>query len=309
MDVGRASLISTLQLPISNFNCKLGTLSLDTRGNHPLGKIFLREEIKDDNWHDDHRGERHHQLHLGAALAHEKLLQANGEDAHVAVARDEQGPFEIVPRPDEIQERGRDDCRFAQRNNNREQVAQMPRAIHARRVEQIARNLHKELADEKNAKDARHKWHGQREVRVVPFQVEHHHDFGDERQIVRHHDRRENQKEDEIASRQIDMGKRIRRQDRGKHGAGDNRERGENAIREIANEQIIKVGAFHARPSEKLDAPAAQFRISAARLDRLRKIVPLQRFITQGKPGPKIVRGRAAVRFDGGHQHVHEWQD
>ncbi len=75
----------------------LDRLAFDTGARNAFGEIFLREKVEDDDGQNDECRKCHHPLRLRAAIGSVELLETDGEHAHVAIARDQKGPFEIVP--------------------------------------------------------------------------------------------------------------------------------------------------------------------------------------------------------------------
>src|SRR4051794_9748487 len=120
---------------------------LDRARQEPLDEVALETQE-----HHERDGQRHErrgrdQLDVRSELAQ---LREDGHRYRLRVARERQRDDQVVPRPQELEDRERRDRRQAERQHQLEEDPELRRAVDARRLEYVLGYAYEEVAQQED---------------------------------------------------------------------------------------------------------------------------------------------------------------
>ena len=110
----------------------------------------------------------------------------------------------------------RRDRRPGERHRDPGHEPPVPVAVERRRVLEVARHLEERLAQQERAEAGGEERHREPLVRVVPTEVVDRREVGDDRDLERHHQRREEHDEQRPLERELEERERVAGEDRGR---------------------------------------------------------------------------------------------
>ncbi len=151
---------------------------------------------------DRHREEAA-EVRLAAGVHEGPQAELEGVGAHVVQV--DQRREEIVPRPDEREDRGGRQHRHRQRQHDLPVDPPRPAAVHHRGLVEFARDAAEELHHQEDEERVRRQElrHDQRQDGVDPAEVQEQHVLGNQRDVVGQHERAQHQREPEVPALEV----------------------------------------------------------------------------------------------------------
>ena len=197
-------------------------------GEQPLHEVALEREEDDERDRERHEGRGRDQLDVGAELPH---LREDRDGDRLRVAPEGQRHEQVVPDPEELEDRERGDRGQPERQDQPEEDPELGRAVDPRRLEQVLGYPDEEVPEQEDRE-------GQPERRVEEDEPEHGVEEPevvvegkdrDQRHLDRHDEERDDAEEEPVAPRKLEPGEGVtgerRDEDREDRPADGNPER------------------------------------------------------------------------------------
>src|SRR5215213_452343 len=203
----RTSCASTVNIGRGSYSRSVRSVvvSLEPTERDPFYKLSLEDEKQ-----NQHRDSRHVRGSEQERVVREVLAleesDADGEDAHLGVAGHNQGPEELVPRPERDQEGEGGQRRPCQWEVDLPVDLEGVSALDGRRLLIVGRDREKVLANEERAEGTEEERHDQSLVGIEPAYLPHQRVVGDDQHLIRHHESGEEQEEEGITPREAQAG-------------------------------------------------------------------------------------------------------
>src|SRR5581483_2705483 len=184
--------------------------SLDGAGEEPFGEVALEREEHGER--DDHRqeGRRRDQVDVRSELPQ---LGEDRDGHRLRVPRQGQRDEQVVPRPEELEDRERRDRRQAEREDQTQEDPRFRRAVDARRFEDVLRNADEEVPEQEDRERQRERGveEDERDHRVEDPQVVEERKDRDQRHLKRYNEQPEDDNEEPVAAGEVDPRERVGR--------------------------------------------------------------------------------------------------
>ena len=161
----------------------------------------------------EHRDQRHHRgghdQSVFLRVLGDEHADADLDGLQVGLGQVDQRTEEVVPGGDEREDRQCRDCRHRQRQHDPPPDAVFAHAVDPRRLAQLVRDRHVELAHQEHAKGGKCLQADQRHVRVVQPELPHHQELRHHVDLPGHGDGGDIGQEERVPVREAQLGERV----------------------------------------------------------------------------------------------------